>query len=88
MPAHVPARGYPPQGSNSYPASARTWTAVNMALCLPDLESAREGSHHDPDIEYGGGQMAVQWSKDVDQSLLAAKEQGRPLLLDFSAAPA
>ena len=32
--------------------------------------------------------MAVQWSKDVDQSLLAAKEQGRPLLLDFSAAPA
>jgi len=32
--------------------------------------------------------MAVNWSKDVDQSLATAKEQGRPILLDFSAAPA
>jgi uncharacterized protein YyaL (SSP411 family) len=32
--------------------------------------------------------MAVEWSKDVDQSLAAAKEQRRPILLDFSAAPA
>lgn len=32
--------------------------------------------------------MSVNWSKDVDQTLSQAKEQGRPVLLDFSAAPA
>lgn len=32
--------------------------------------------------------MAVNWSKDVDQALTQAKEKGRPLLIDFSAAPA
>ena len=32
--------------------------------------------------------MAVNWSKDVDQSLTQAKESNRPILLDFSAAPA
>ena len=32
--------------------------------------------------------MSVTWSRDVDQSLAQAKEQARPLLLDFSAAPA
>jgi hypothetical protein len=31
--------------------------------------------------------MAVSWSKDVDQTLSTAKEQGRAILLDFSAAP-
>ena len=32
--------------------------------------------------------MGVNWSKDIDQSLAAAKEQSRPILLDLSAAPA
>jgi len=32
--------------------------------------------------------MAVTWSRDVDRSLEDAGEQGRPILLDFSAAPA
>jgi len=32
--------------------------------------------------------MAVNWSKDVDQALVAAKKQGLAILLDFSAAPA
>lgn len=32
--------------------------------------------------------MSISWSKDVDASLAQAKETGRPLLLDFSAAPA
>jgi hypothetical protein len=31
--------------------------------------------------------MGVNWSKDIDQTP-AAKEQSRPILLDFSAAPA
>jgi len=31
--------------------------------------------------------MGVNWSKDVDQTLSTAKEQSRPILLDFSAAP-
>ena len=32
--------------------------------------------------------MALNWSKDVDQSLVIAKEKNQPILLDFSAAPA
>ena len=32
--------------------------------------------------------MAVNWSRDVDASMAEAKKSGRPLLLDFSAAPA
>jgi uncharacterized protein YyaL (SSP411 family) len=32
--------------------------------------------------------MGVNWSKDIDQILAAAKEQFRPMLLDFGAAPA
>lgn len=32
--------------------------------------------------------MAVNWNKDVDQALIEAKENARPILLDFSAAPA
>jgi uncharacterized protein YyaL (SSP411 family) len=32
--------------------------------------------------------MSVNWSKDVDQALADAKQQTRPILLDFSAAPA
>jgi len=32
--------------------------------------------------------MSVNWSKDIDQALVEAKEENRPILLDFSAAPA
>jgi hypothetical protein len=32
--------------------------------------------------------MGVNWSKDIDQTLAAAKEQPHSILLDFSAAPA
>lgn len=32
--------------------------------------------------------MAVQWRKDIDEALAEAKAGSRPLLLDFSAAPA
>ncbi len=32
--------------------------------------------------------LGMNWSKDIDQTLAAAKEQFRPILLDFSAAPA
>lgn len=31
--------------------------------------------------------MEIQWRKDVDEAIRDAKESGRPLLLDFSAAP-
>jgi hypothetical protein len=31
--------------------------------------------------------MAISWNKDVDGALRQAKEQGKSLLLDFSAAP-
>lgn len=32
--------------------------------------------------------MGVNWTKDVDLALTAAKQQNRPVLIDFSAAPA
>lgn len=31
--------------------------------------------------------MTVQWNKDVDAALTQAKDDKKPLLLDFSAAP-
>jgi hypothetical protein len=31
--------------------------------------------------------MDIQWSTDVDAALASAKTSGRPLLLDFTAAP-
>ena len=31
--------------------------------------------------------MPIEWRKDVDAALAEAKAQGRPLLLDFNAAP-
>ena len=32
--------------------------------------------------------MSVNWIKDADEALGQAKEQNKPLLIDFSAAPA
>jgi hypothetical protein len=32
--------------------------------------------------------MTVEWNKDVDAAMIAAREAKKPLLLDFSAAPA
>ncbi len=31
--------------------------------------------------------MAIQWLKDVDAALAEAKRQGKPVLLDYTAAP-
>jgi len=31
--------------------------------------------------------MAIQWMKDVDAALGEARAKGKPLLLDFNAAP-
>lgn len=31
--------------------------------------------------------MAIEWSKDVDEALERARETGRPVLIDFNAAP-
>jgi len=32
--------------------------------------------------------MAMQWNKDADAALAEAKREQKPLLIDFSAAPA
>jgi hypothetical protein len=32
--------------------------------------------------------MGAKWSNDVDQALVIAKKENRPILIDFSAAPA
>jgi hypothetical protein len=31
--------------------------------------------------------MAIQWKRDVDSALAEARSSGRPLLMDFNAAP-
>jgi hypothetical protein len=31
--------------------------------------------------------MAIAWSTDLDAALAAAEREGRPILLDFTAAP-
>lgn len=31
--------------------------------------------------------MAIEWTDDVDKALQESKERGKPLLLDFTAAP-
>ena len=31
--------------------------------------------------------MEIQWRRDIDDAVREAKEAGKPLLLDFSAAP-
>jgi hypothetical protein len=31
--------------------------------------------------------MAIQWIRDAEAALASAKEQNKPLLMDFSAAP-
>lgn len=31
--------------------------------------------------------MAIEWKKDVDAALAEARASGRPLLMDFNAAP-
>jgi thiol:disulfide interchange protein len=31
--------------------------------------------------------MAIEWLKDVDAALAEAKRQGKPVLLDYTAAP-
>jgi uncharacterized protein YyaL (SSP411 family) len=31
--------------------------------------------------------MPIEWSKDVDTALADAKTKGKPVLIDFSAAP-
>jgi len=31
--------------------------------------------------------MAISWNEDADQALAEAKHKGKPLLLDFTAAP-
>ena len=31
--------------------------------------------------------MDIQWQRDIDAALREAKQSGRPLLLDFTAAP-
>jgi hypothetical protein len=32
--------------------------------------------------------MSINWNNDIDQTLATAKDQNRPILMDFSAAPA
>jgi len=39
-------------------------------------------------VHAGGNKMAVQWNKDADAALAEAKTNKKPVLVDFSAAPA
>lgn len=39
-------------------------------------------------LTWEGQKMSVQWNKDAEAALAEAKESEKPLLVDFSAAPA
>jgi len=41
-----------------------------------------------PHVVLGGTKMPVEWKTDADAALAEAKAANRPLLVDFSAAPA
>jgi len=43
-----------------------------------------------PELAYNPKEndMAIEWKKDVDAALAEARTSGKPLLLDFTAAPA
>jgi len=41
-----------------------------------------------PTLKKGGNFMSVNWITDADQALTRAKDENKPLLIDFSAAPA
>ena len=45
------------------------------------------GTPHEQNYELERGAMAIEFRHDVDNVLKEAKEQGKPVLLDFSAAP-
>jgi len=39
-------------------------------------------------IHFGGNDMKVKWTKDADIALDEGKKRNKPILIDFSAAPA
>ena len=56
----------------------------NLCFCkAPHHSASVEDSRADWRIE----NMLVEWNKDVDFALAHASQTGRPILLDFSAAP-
>jgi hypothetical protein len=52
-----------------------TWRPVNNLACVP-------GIFHHQELT-----MQIAWNKDPDAALAQAREQNKPVLLDFSAAP-
>jgi len=52
--------------------------SLNLVSTLRILERAKTG----------GDKMKVKWIKDAETALAEAKSQNKPLLVDFSAAPA
>ena len=64
--------------------------SITPSYCITTGLNARRRTGYNFDIRGNTKEaiMAVNWSKDIDQTIAAAKEQSRPILLDFSAAPA
>jgi hypothetical protein len=67
-------RGVLPAGSPAFSARFQ----VRSAMKARSLQRFRAGEKV----------MAVQWIKDVDTAFARAKQDDKPLLIDFSAAPA
>lgn len=67
--------GYPGRGiyTNCHPTGNRA-----------HAPASRSGSLH---RILSGGSMPIKWTKDVDAALAEARQAGKPLLLDFNAAP-
>ena len=73
-------------GSSATRTIDRHWPhwglAPRLLVCLGEFRVTAKYFFKETDL------MGVNWSRDIDQTLAAAKQQSRPVLLDFSAAPA
>ena len=69
--------------TDPYPEISRGLAALEKAAAWPPHSKASELQRHSREVPV----MAVNWTTDVDKALATAKEQKKPLLLDFSAAP-
>ncbi len=67
--------------------AVRNQTSILRSVRLLERNSNRLSGNESISL-FGREQMAVQWNKDADAALAEAKTNKKPVLVDFSAAPA
>ena len=64
------------------------WKEIQIGCRTNRHTISTEVQEHETLVCSGGNKMAVQWNKDADAALAEAKTNKKPVLVDFSAAPA